>query len=330
MHCKKIKLILFLLNLLIWGSFSSIWAENSIKNKLVVFHAGSLSVPFKMIEENFEKSYVNIDILRESSGSRLAARKVSELNRQADIVAVSDYDVILDILMPKYTDWYLCFACNQMVIMYDKHSKYAQIINSSNWPKILLKKGVDYGYSDPNLDPCGYRSLFVWQLAEKYYQIPGLYEKLSQNCPSKNIRPKETDLIALVEAGELDYIFNYRSVATQHNFPFIELPDAINLSTSKFKDYYKKASMKVSGKKPGTYSKVRGTPIFYALTIPKNAKNKKAAYKFIEYLLSEEGRGILVNCGQPPIVPATINKLKHLPSELNSLLIKGLIEIKKN
>lgn len=313
----KALLLIFVLAICLTGG--ELWAEGYSKDKLVIFHAGSLSFPFKAIEESFEREYKNIDILRESSGSRLAALKVSELKKPADIVAVSDYNVIRDILMPKYADWYLCFACNQMVIMYAEHSKYAKEINALNWHQILLRKGVNYGHSNPNLDPCGYRSIFVWQLAERYYQIPGLYEKLVKNCPPKNIRPKETDLIALVEAGELDYIFNYRSIATQHHFPFIELPEEINLGQPKFKDYYKKASLAISGKSPGVFSNVRGTPIVYALTIPKDAKNKKAAYKFISYLLSKRGRKALIDCGQPPLTPATIKYLKHLPEELKNL-----------
>jgi molybdate/tungstate transport system substrate-binding protein len=293
------------------------------KEKLVIFHAGSLSYPFKRLEERFEKIYPFIDVLRESSGSRLASFKVRELNRYADIVAVSDYNVIEDILIPEYTKWYICFATNQMVIMYHKGSKYADKINSRNWPEILLKKEVRYGHSDPHLDPCGYRTKFVWQLSEKYYKFKDLYKLLIKNCPSKNIRPKETDLIALLEAGELDYIFIYSSIATQHHFPFIRLPEKINLGNPKYKKYYAQASLKIRGIKPNRFTKVSATPIVYALTIPKNAKNRKSAYRFIDFLLSKEGRNILKASGQPPLVPAITNALKYIPERLRRNEIVG-------
>jgi len=32
------------------------------------------------------------------------------------------------------------------------------------------------GGADPNTDPSGYRTLLVWQLAERYYREPRLYE----------------------------------------------------------------------------------------------------------------------------------------------------------
>lgn len=43
------------------------------KGKLVMFHAGSLSVPFKAMEKAFEAKYPKVDLLREASGSQKAA-----------------------------------------------------------------------------------------------------------------------------------------------------------------------------------------------------------------------------------------------------------------
>ncbi len=47
------------------------------KEKIIVFHAGSLSVPFSQIEKAFETKYPQYDVQREASGSRAAARKIS-------------------------------------------------------------------------------------------------------------------------------------------------------------------------------------------------------------------------------------------------------------
>ena len=43
--------------------------------KVRVFHAGSLTVPFKAIEKAFETQYPEVDILREAGGSTKMARK---------------------------------------------------------------------------------------------------------------------------------------------------------------------------------------------------------------------------------------------------------------
>jgi len=206
-------------------------------------------------------------------------------------------------MFPKYARWYVKFATNQMVIIYGKHSPYKDKINKDNWYKILLKRDVLYGHSDPNLDPCGYRTLLVWKLAEIYYKKPSLFDTLMKNCPPKNIRPKETDLLALLESKNLDYVFIYKSIAIQHHLKYVELPKEIDLSNPKFESFYKKVWVEVTGNRPGEKIKIYGKPITYGLTIPTVSKNKEGAKKFLDFILSEKGREILKGAGQNPIDP---------------------------
>ncbi|MHC5085740.1 MAG: hypothetical protein ACYSOV_09090, partial [Planctomycetota bacterium] len=51
----------------------------SINNELVIFHAGSLSVPFREISAEFNKQYPEIEIRAEAAGSRASARKICDL-----------------------------------------------------------------------------------------------------------------------------------------------------------------------------------------------------------------------------------------------------------
>ena len=53
----------------------------------------------------------------------------------------------------------------------------------------------------------------VFQLAERFYRQPGLAARLERALPPKYMRPKEADLTALVQAGELDYSWSYCSIA---------------------------------------------------------------------------------------------------------------------
>jgi molybdate/tungstate transport system substrate-binding protein len=288
--------------------------------KVIIFHAGSLSIPMKQMAEAFNKRYPDVRVLREAAGSRTCARKITDLKKPCDIMASADYSVIDNLLVPNYASWDVHFATNEMAIMYRPGSKFAKTINSSNWYKILLKNGVQYGHSDPNTDPCGYRSQLVWQLAEKYYHVPGLYKQLRAHCPQQNVRPKETDLIPLLEAGQLDYAFIYKSVAEQHHMPFVNLPPQINLGNPAYAHFYKQSAIKISGKKPGTFVEKTGAPMVYGITILNNAPDRKWAVKFLAFALGPRGRSIMEKNGQKAIHPIKVTgdsaKLPHAIQQL--------------
>ncbi len=287
---------------------------------LVIFHAGSLTVPLQRLMSAFQESHPGVTFAAEGSGSRTAARKVSELGRLADIVMSADYTVIDELLVPESADWNIEFARNTMVIAYTDRAAYADEITPDNWYEVLTRPGVIYGHSDPDVDPCGYRTLMVWQLAEKHYRIPGLYQKLEDNCPPGNVRPKSVELIALLQSGDMDYAFEYRSVAVQHGLKFIELPDEINLSRAEYADFYAQAQVILSGKAPGTTITKIGKPIVYGVTIPKNAPHPALAAEFVAFVIGPQGQEILSELGQPPIVPAVAERgWDKMPQELRAL-----------
>lgn len=290
--------------------------NKAVKQIITVLHAGSLSHPFKDMAHRFMEKYPQYKVLLEGHGSRTCARQITELDRQVDVMASADSDVIRNLLMPKYANFCIDFTTNEMAIMFTEKSKYADSINSDNWYEILLKPDVQYGHSDPNADPCGYRSILTWQLAEKHYKVDGLFKRLTQKMPQKNIRPKEVDLIALLEAGELDYIFIYRSVAEQHHSRFVLLPDEINLKSLEKKAFYKTASLNITGKKPGEKIEKRGTPMVYGITLPKNTPHPKGGIAFISFLLSKEGQDIMKKNGQPEIIPPQVDHFTQLPEQL--------------
>ena len=188
--------------------------------------------------------------------------------------------------------------------------------------KILQKKDVVWGHSDPNLDPCGYRSLMVLQLAERYYNNKGLYEAVIANRPEENIRPKSVELISLLQTGNMDYAWEYRSVAVQHGLKYVSLPDEINLGNYTCDDLYAQAIVKVTGKKPGAFMNIRGKSCTYGVTLIKGAPNRDAAIAFLGYLLDPEGGlKILKEMGQPPFIPgrvSTIEMMAMLPAILQT------------
>ncbi len=273
------------------------------KQSITIFHAGSLSMPLKELSNEFKKKY-NVDVKLESSGSVMAIRKITDLGKKADIIAVADYTLLRD-LYPEYVDFYIAFAKNEIVLCYTDKSRYSDEINANNWYNILNEKDVRFGFSNPNIDPCGYRTLMALKLADDYYG-KNIFEKLIINHTNiksngslivvpKNVktdgkivlRDKSVDLVALLESGCIDYAFEYKSVALQHKLKFVELPDEIDLGNISI-DY----NVSVLIWKGGDKLVQEAEPIIYGVTILKNSENRELAEKFLDLMLGEEGREI--------------------------------------
>ncbi len=320
---KQTTVVLFLTFFL---SYILMFGQDDTRNDLltgdlIIFHAGSLSVPMDEISKSFKKLHPKANILMEAAGSVACARKITELNKPCDVMASADYAVIDQLLIPKYALWNIKFASNEMVIAYGEQAIRSKEITRDNWYQIMLDPAVQIGRADPNMDPCGYRSVLVAKLAEKYYQSPGLAQHILDK-DKQNIRPKETDLLALVETGNVDYIFIYRSVAEQHNLKYVLLPDEINLKNPKFTDLYHEVSVEINGKTPNEKITQFGEPMIYGVTIPSNAPNSLLAQAFVRFMLSPEGVRILENFGQPSVIPSPSDTYDFIPDVLKPFATK--------
>jgi molybdate/tungstate transport system substrate-binding protein len=296
--------------------------QAEVTGTLRIFHAGSLTVPFAAMEKEFEARFPGVDIQREHGGSTRLARLISEVGKPADLMASADFQVIDKSLLPELGIGNIRFATNELVLTYGAQSKYADEINQDNWFEILSRPGVSFGHSDPNIDPGGYRSMMAMQLAEIYYERPGLYQRLLVNRPLGNMRGKSVSLTALVQNGDLDYAWAYRSIALQHGLKFVTLDEHVNLANLDYDAFYRQAKVPVTGERPGRFFDREGRFVAYGITLLKNAPNREAAVAFFEYLLDPEGgQKILESFGQPPFNPPFVPTEQmrcQLPAELQN------------
>lgn len=255
----------------------------------------------------FESRNPGVKIHLEGSGARVVARKVIQQPYACDIVASADYSIIDDFLRPEYASFNICVARNRLVLSFTDRSRHVAEINSDNWYKILLRPGVVYGHTDPELDPAGYRARLCWQLAEKYYKEDGLGNQLIAKLLPANILTDGGIIRELLTNGELDYFFGYESTARQNGYRFINLPDAINLSSEDYSAVYKQVELVLAGKYPGTSMVVKGQPITYGISLVETTRQREQAVRFLEFLL-EQGEPYIAAAGliplSPPILPA--------------------------
>jgi len=283
----------------------------TLDGPLVVFNAGSLAYPFRELLSAFGLEHPGVQRLQESSGSLEAARKLTELGKIPDVLAVADYGVIAKLLMPAQTTWYVTFASNAMVLAYSDRSAGAGEITGENWWRILLRPTVRWGNSNPALDPNGYRTHLVFQLAEAHYHQPGLAGRLERASLPRYIRPNEAQLLALVQSGELDYAWSYRSLARTAGLRWIDLPPEVDLSDPAKTEWYAQAVVRLPGASLASPDSIafRGEPIVYAMTIPSRAPHPGTARAFVRFVLSPAGQGILSRAGfrllAKPIITGT-------------------------
>ncbi|MDD1683586.1 MAG: tungstate ABC transporter substrate-binding protein WtpA [Methanoregula sp.] len=299
--------------------------EPKEKTPIRVLAAGSLLLPLEGVETRFETDNPGTDVQIEGHGSIQVIRQVTDLHRPVDVVMVADESLIPDMMYRtmeggtrNYTDGYIPFATNSMVIAYTNRSRYADEITRENWRTVLARPDVRTGFSNPMLDAAGYRALIVVILAERYYHDTGLFDRLIgthfdppltmetdngttavtlppvlRPCDKKvAVRDGSIYLISLLSVGGIDYAFEYRSVAEGQNLSFIPLPGEIDLSSPAFSEEYSHARVVLGFERFSSLGRVRtGAPIVYAVTVPNTASHPELAEQFMNFTLARAQEG---------------------------------------
>ena len=77
------------------------------------------------------------------------------------------------------------------------------------------------------------------------------------------------------------------------------------MSSTEYEDDYKNVIVRLGFQRFSAVDTERvGSPIFYGMTIPRNAPQPELAVAFVQFVIGEEGQKILGNLEQPPLVPA--------------------------
>ena len=200
--------------------------------------------------------------LVELGGSLEHTRKLTELGRTPDVLMLADDEVIAS-LAPTHIDWYVRIATTRLVVAYTRRSRYAADIGSEEWWRVLSRRDVTVGRADPAIAPAGRHAVALLRRAETYYQEPRLADRLLAQASLKYVRPNATELAALLETGEVDYILEYESVARQFGFRYITLPEDLSVR------------------------------VLYGISVPRAAAHASAGIDFVAFVLSPEGKRIL-------------------------------------
>ncbi len=280
--------------------------QEQMADQLTVFHAGSLSPPFSMAEPKFEEQY-GVEVVQETAGSVASTKKITAQGQEAGVLGVSDFRLLRDTLLPEFGNWYAIFATNAMTIAYTEQSAGAEEVGPENWWEILSRDDVAVAHSDPALDPNGYRSIMSMQLGKMQFRGQRLYDDATYQALRENAKvtaEAESGLMGQLQAGALDYAWEYQSAGATHDVKTIDLSEQIDLSklTEEYAKFYSNAVVETES---GTYT---GAPIAYGITVPSVANAPKLGARWVEFMITQPGQQILNETGFNPVQPAVVPK----------------------
>jgi len=312
--------------LLLCSVITGLSAQNSTQSKpggtVRVLYAGSLgAVLEKSVGPVFERAS-GFTYQGEGQGSLGAAKMIFDGLRSPDVFISADAAVNDKVLMTpakKLTDWYVTFASSAMVLGYNPNSKFKSLFEQVQagkvpWYEALKTPGLKLGRTDPNLDPKGYRTIFLFHLAEGYYHRNDLTSLLGDPANPAQIFP-EPELLIRMESGQLDAGFFYRHEVVAHKMPFIELPNQINQSDPALASLYRE--QKFTTNKGVT---ITASPIVFTVTIPHTVKNASGAEAFIRFLIAGKGRGLIEQYGLRLSAVLISGDKSKVPSDIQPLI----------
>ncbi|MEJ8323540.1 extracellular solute-binding protein [Kosakonia sacchari] len=195
-------------------------------------------------------------------------------------------------------------ASTSMVVAYSPQGKYAAQFAKANekhdasWLTLLAQKDVHFGRTDPYVDPKGQNIVFTLLLAEKYYNQPGMAEKVLGELQNPEQTHQEGGLLARLESGQIDAAAGYESEVRSAHLPYVALPDEINLSNPALaKQWYDTVSFTIKDS-AGNDQVLHTQPMVFYAAVLKNAPNgTDQAKKFVAFMQSAQGQKILNQYG---------------------------------
>ena len=294
------------------------------KSQIFVLYAGSMTAVMENKIRPDLSHHFGIEFQGEGKGSSALAQMIKSGISSPDVFISASPSVNTQLLMGNnnhnLVKWYLPLAADQLVIAFSKSSKfYPSLVKAEKgqiaWYNVLEQKGFRFGRTDPILDPKGVSTLFMFELAQKYYHQPNLFKKILGTVENTSqVYPEET-LLAQLTTGQMDAIVAYKHEAVEWHVPYITLPSAINLGDVKDAKYYAQASYQ-----PPKGKSQKGAPILFTITIPATVKNEKGAETFVRYLVAGAGHKILMQDGFTPVKKQLVGKLSALPKSLRPLI----------
>jgi molybdate/tungstate transport system substrate-binding protein len=189
-----------------------------------------------------------------------------------------------------HVTWYVKFAQSPLLIGYNPKSRFANDFRTKPWHEVLLEPGLRIGRTDPKLDPKGAFTVELMTKAAALYHQPDLVDKtLGDPENPAQVLPEET-LVGRLQSGQLDAGFFYSTETSDLKIPSVHPAPELKISAN------------------------------YTLTILNDAPNSAGATRFVNFLLSAQGRKLLAEHGVDVVRPVVTGNAQAIPAGVQAVI----------
>ncbi len=264
-----------------------------------ILHASGLTAFLDAVRTDCARD-LGLSIANEPSGSQVACRKVAEPGKPCDLLMLADAELI-PALLPGVASFRVDIATDAMVLAVGARAPHVDDIEK-DWPSVLRRDDVSLARVDEDVAPTGYRTLMVWRLMDLTFGgdlLPTLRAK-----PARMV-DQVTLLLPLLETGEADYAFIYRSIAIAQSVRHVDLDPRVDLSDADGDYSGARVAVKIGGPQSDRTVRVTARPISWCLTVPDREGLPPKTARFVEWLVKTK-TGVLKDLGLVPLVPARL------------------------
>ncbi len=206
---------------------------------------------------------------------------------------------------------------DSVVLAWDGTKNSVEPLNANDWYYSLFKKGVKLVILNPQNDQLGAEALSAVHLSDRYYGLSQIFPTLigresqilktmSANIYTINVTfPFSTgtklifassrpDAVAFIKNGSARYGILSRSVAEQNGLTYLSLPPEIDLSSPSLSKIYNTVAIRYFA---GTKGKETVQPMEYEFSFPVEHEITEQATNFGNFVMAENGQGILKSLG---------------------------------
>jgi len=268
-------------------------ASAAAENDVNVLYAGSLvNLMERSVGPAFEKQ-TGLHFKGYAAGSNKIAHEIAGGLRRGDVFISASPKVNASLMGDangNRVTWYATFAESPLLIGYNPKSRFANDFRTKRWIDVLREPGIRLGRTDPKLDPKGAFTVELMTKAADRYRQPDLVAK-TLGAPENpaQVLPEET-LVGRLQSGQLDAGFFYSTETSDLKIPSVH---------------------------PAPELKIQAN---YTLTILADAPNRDGAARFVNFLLSAEGRKLLAAHGVDVVRPAVSGNAQTVPASVQAVL----------